>query len=99
MSDPPRRPSSVRRDGVATVLESVRIEAVKEMRKRLVERAKSVDLYTEVEIDHLSRLCGTIARTAAADGIGESYQLGVNRSVTNEEHEQITAQVPKPVDR
>jgi len=80
------------------VLEAVRVEAMEVMRKRLVERSKSVDLYTEVEIDHLSRLCGSIARTAAANGIGESFQLGVDRAVTAEEHEQITAQAPKPID-
>jgi predicted metal-dependent TIM-barrel fold hydrolase len=88
----------VHRDGVANVLEDVRAEAEAEMRKLLVERSKFVDLYTEVEIDHLSRLCGTLAKRAAANGIGESFQLGINRSVTAEELEQITAQVPKPVD-
>jgi hypothetical protein len=77
----------------------VRADATAEMKKRLIERAKSVDLYTEVEIDHLSRLCGTLARNAAANGIGESFQLGIDRSVSDDEHEQITAQVPpKPID-
>lgn len=60
------------------------------MRERLTERSASVDLYTEVEIEHVSRLAGTLAKNAAADGIAESYQLGVNRSVTNEELEADT---------
>lgn len=61
------------------------------MRERLIERSASVDLYTEVEIEHISRLAGTIAKNAAADGIAESYQMGVNRSVENEEYEAPTA--------
>lgn len=81
---------------MAEVLENVRAAAVKTMRERLVERSASVDLYTEVEIEHLSRLCGTIAKNAAADGIAESYQLGVNRSVTNEEHDRPTIKTPPP---
>jgi hypothetical protein len=96
MSEPPRRPSSVRRDGVAAVLEAVRAEAAEEMRKRLVERRKSVDLYTEIEINYLSLLCGTLAKNAAANGIGESFQIGIDRAVSTEEHEQITMQPPPP---
>lgn len=82
--------SSIREEGVASVLEKIRAEAALRMRERLLERSKSVDLYTEVEIDHLSRLAGTIARNAAANGVAESYQLGVNRSVKNEEYEAPT---------
>ncbi len=76
--------------GVAEILKVVRDEATDEMRKRLVERSKSVDLYTEVEIDHLSRLCGTIARNAAANGVAQSYQFGVNRAATAEDFERDT---------
>jgi len=65
------------------------------MRDRLTERSRLVDLYTEIEIDHLSRLCGTIAKKAAADGIAESYQLGVNRSIENEVYERDTVK-PNP---
>lgn len=91
-----KRPSSIRDDGVAGVLERVRVAAMERMRERLTERGASVDLYTEVEIEHVSRLAGTIAKNAAADGIAESYQMGVNRSVTNEELEAPTVQRKAP---
>lgn len=90
--------SSIRVEGVAAILEDVRASTCSGMKARLESRRGQgrSDLSDE-EIESLSRIAGVIARTAAANGIAEAYQMGVNRSVTRDEHDRPTSKVPPPL--
>jgi hypothetical protein len=87
-------PSTMRLGGVAAVLEEVRDRVHREMVARLRARRSSgyLDVSDEA-IESTARVAASIARTACADGIATAYQLGVDRAVTREQHDVITAKV------
>jgi len=87
--------TSLRVQGVAKALEDVRQQVYDAMLERLMDRQRTgrLDL-SEGEIATLAGIAATLARTAAADGIAEAYQWGINRAVSAEEHERPTTKPP-----
>lgn len=74
----------------------------KEMRKQMLARLESPmylrsDSLSEAEMASIANVAAELARTLAANAIGQAYQMGVNRSVTAEQQEATTIRAPLPI--
>lgn len=87
----------MRRDGLAAVLDGVRDDVIARVAERLRERrAQGRHDLPDEEIDSIARIAGIAARNAAADGIADAYQSGVNAGVPIETHDRPTRPTPPP---
>lgn len=82
--------------GVAGALERVRQGVYETMRDRMLKARENgrLDLSDE-DIESMARLAAQAARRAAADGIAEAFQEGVNRSASVDDFKRITVPPPK----
>jgi len=79
---------------VSEILEEIRVTVTDQMRQRLLERrAQGRHDLPDEEIEMEARIAGTMAKSAAANGVAQAFQLGVNRTVTERDYEEITSKV------
>jgi len=66
---------------IVAILTHVRDHTVMEMRRRLSERHEAGrNELPEEEIEMISRIAGTVARTLAETAVTQAYNLGVERA-------------------
>lgn len=99
---PPRRPSSLRLEGVAKVLADVKQGVHDDMVAKLRDLRSIVadPAFAQVQDETLTLIAswaGTFAHTRAGNGVAEAHQIGINKSATAADHERPTRPTPPPI--
>ena len=86
--------------GVAKALDGVRervVDAMKLQYARFLEEERTAGLLSEVSEDLLNKLAakasvlaGAISRESAGTGVAEAFQIGINRSAIESDHDEVT---------